>query len=602
MARGKRGRKDQPVPARPQRWLQWIPTLVAAVIYHNTQGNGFTLDDRPIIEENPLITSATTIVEIFTRGYWNRPDTVLYRPLTVASYALNHSLGGLTPWGYHAVNILLHAAVTYLIYRISAAILSGRYAAFLAALFFALHPVHVEAVANVTGRAELLSALFVLGALNLSLSAHRGITAASAIAGCYFLGLLSKENAIVFPGLWLVFSIFRQSCPGILARARRALSEPAAYMLLLATLAYLGLRLGVLGPRAAGGLSETDFVENPLAFASPAERWMTATVVLIKYLLLLAWPMRLSADYSYRTIPSISTPADPRFLAAALPLLLIVAAAVFFARRQPVYLLGVSFFIVSFSVTSNIVFPIGTIMAERLLYLPSTAFCWILVQAFHDTRLVPVSIPAPAFAFFRGRATILLLAFLWIPWAMRIWLRNTDWRDNRALVLSTLRTSPDNAKARVLMADIHFREGEYGAAEREYRRALEIYPDYAAAAINLGSSLNALNRPKEALELLGRFENRSGRLEQGRLREEAVSRLHLFDYSGAAAAYEKALRISEADALAHRNLGGIYLQFLNQPDKGRAHLRRSLELAPAQPGAAEIRSLIQSSSPPPNQE
>jgi tetratricopeptide (TPR) repeat protein len=130
-------------------------------------------------------------------------------------------------------------------------------------------------------------------------------------------------------------------------------------------------------------------------------------------------------------------------------------------------------------------------------------------------------------------------------------------------------------------------------APRRYLAALRIYPDYAAAAINLAAAYDALGNYDESILLLGRFEGKSGALETARLRELGRALVGKAEYARAAAAYEKALAGDPADPLVHRNLGGLHLLHLGNSERGRTHLRRSLELAPHQPGAHEIRGALE---------
>ncbi|TPW17836.1 MAG: hypothetical protein FD129_214, partial [bacterium] len=150
-------------------WLLLVG-FTAFLVYVTTLGNGFAYDDGVIIEESPLVTEPARMGEVFTTPYWgSKAGGGLYRPVATLSYALNHRVHGLKPFGYHLVNVLLHAAVSVLLTLLALQYLPLA-AAGLAGLIFAVHPIHTEAVANVVGRAELLSAV---GFLVASLAARR---------------------------------------------------------------------------------------------------------------------------------------------------------------------------------------------------------------------------------------------------------------------------------------------------------------------------------------------------------------------------------------------------------------------------------------------
>ena len=180
-------------------------------VYGNSLVNGFVHDDKPVVAENRLIRDPGNLGRIFASGYWTTreaPVAELYRPLVVASFALNHRIGGPGPFGFHLVNLLLHAWVSWLVFRLGKDLAGSRAAAWAAGLLFAIHPVHTEAVAPVVGRSELLAAGFALWALLL----HRRAGTAGAprlrllfaAGACYFASALSKENALVLPAILLL--------------------------------------------------------------------------------------------------------------------------------------------------------------------------------------------------------------------------------------------------------------------------------------------------------------------------------------------------------------------------------------------------------------
>src|SRR3989442_5687044 len=167
----------------------------AVVVYLGALWNGFVWDDQVIVLGNPLVQTWAGLATAFANPYW--PPFVggyLYRPLTVLTYVLDWHIGG-AAW-FHAVNLLWHAGVSALV-AVLARRWAGDAAALVAGMLFAVHPVHVEAVANVVGRAELMAAAFTLLAVYAALEADRPVWSAV----CWALGLLSKEVAVVAPAL-----------------------------------------------------------------------------------------------------------------------------------------------------------------------------------------------------------------------------------------------------------------------------------------------------------------------------------------------------------------------------------------------------------------
>ena len=150
----------------------WALAVVvsAIVVYLNAPGNEFVLDDTRIIRDNLRIRSLANVPGLFTSSYWDlEGPQALYRPLVLASYAANYAVHGLSTYGYTAVNIVLHAAVSLLLFGLVRGLGGSLFAAGAAGIAFAVHPVHTEAVTGMTGRPELLAAFFFL----LTMHFHR---------------------------------------------------------------------------------------------------------------------------------------------------------------------------------------------------------------------------------------------------------------------------------------------------------------------------------------------------------------------------------------------------------------------------------------------
>src|SRR5262245_53760672 len=180
-----------------------VAAVVAIAVYASTLGHGFAYDDPRVITDNPAIRDLADWRRIFTTPSWfmDGTSTIAFRPLTTWTFAANYAVHGLAPWGYHAVNLALHAVVSALVVMVAAAIGAPVAVAGLAGLLFAVHPVHTEVVANGVGRAELLAAALVLLAFWLHRIAPRSsrpVAANAVSAVAYGLALLAKEHAIGF--------------------------------------------------------------------------------------------------------------------------------------------------------------------------------------------------------------------------------------------------------------------------------------------------------------------------------------------------------------------------------------------------------------------
>ena len=446
-----------------------IAVLLAAIAvlpYANSLTADFTFDDLTVIRNNPAVQREPA------QRLWNNVylPGFLYRPLTMLTYAANARLST-GPFYYHVVNVALHASVTVASYGLARQLLASEAIAFAAAVLFAVHPCHTEAVTSIVGRAELLAAFFVVASL---LAFCRALKAEGALRvfwwaislGAMGAGLLAKESAFTTIALIPVLHWHRLRQAAIRQRVRVTLPYLAV------GLAYLGLRLAVVG--SMGLPTPPVALDNPLAHVAPTVRIATALVVLAQYASLFAIPLQLSADYSFNAIPLVLSPFDSRLLLAMVVLGCGAAVVMAGCRRVPGLATSAWLGIVPLALTANLLFPIGTIKAERLLYLPSLGGCLLVAmlsaRALRDRR----------------RAYNALLLIVVMSFAGRTWARNYDWQDNLALFKATVATSPGSAKAHYNAAVALQQHRRLDEALAHYRRALEIYPKYAGAALGIG--------------------------------------------------------------------------------------------------------------------
>src|SRR5271169_3387767 len=426
----------------------FVALLLAAIalIYGNTLVNGFVSDDELYITRNAQVVDAS-LHRLFTPN----PVSNVFRPVTFATFALNWKLGGSNPVGYHLLNLLLHAGATWLLYILLQELLSdfpeGKTVAFAAALLYAVHPIHTEAVAWVVGRAELLAAGFLFAGWILHL---RDRTVAS--LACFALAMLSKESAVAFFPLVLLgdYAIGKWK-----PRIRYALAAGL-------TLLYLGLLWKVQGGRF--GPAEIPLFDNPLARLPAGWRILNALRVAWKYVALQIYPAVLSCDYSFNQIPVYR---DWRHVLPAAFAAVAAAGSWIWAvrKRQAGWAIAGGIYFAGFAVTANILVPTGTIMGERLAYLPSAGFCLLLALGWN---------------WLRQKKEMLawgLLATLAFVFAVRTVVRNKDWKDAFALDSSAVRAVPNSVKMHVNLGDQYESFSLLDPAAKEYQTALGILPD-----------------------------------------------------------------------------------------------------------------------------
>ncbi len=291
--------------------LAWALFLAAAcvVVYANGLTGGFTYDDKAIVRDNIRLRSVSRVGDLFTTQYFGGPPGTgtAYRPILLLSFAVQWWIHGGEPLAFHAVNVLMHAAATILFAALLLRLGTSPPLAVAAALLFAVHPIHVEAVTGVVGRGETQSAVLAFAFLLASLRfvdgsgrRRRGRWLLLALAA-YGLALLTKESAAVAPALLGLCLIVRDPEPrGLLPRAwaavRRGLPVYAGCAAVLA--ATFLLRARVLGGPLRSAGTGIFALENPLAPLAWPERARNACVIVFRYLGRMAFPLRLSADES----------------------------------------------------------------------------------------------------------------------------------------------------------------------------------------------------------------------------------------------------------------------------------------------------------------
>ena len=428
-------------PARRHLLVGLGLCLLTLAVYSNSFGAGFVMDNRGLILQDARIRAATAenFDLIFGHTYWwPYGESGLFRPLTTLSYLFNYTIlgNGEHPAGYHWINFLLHAGNVLLVYALAIRLASRRLAAWTAALW-AVHPVLTESVTNIVGRADLLAGMAVLGGLLLYLkstetSGRRRWACLGALSAATAVGVFSKESAVMLlPVIVLYEAIWWKERRQALGLARGSIA------VLIPIQAMLYQRASVLWSSAP---TTFPFYDNPIVGAGFVTGRLTALEVMGKYLALLAWPARLSCDYSWSQIPLVGGGAPDWLGWMALGAATAAGVLLWRGSRTARFLAGAALLV--FLPTSNLLFPIGTIMAERFLYLPAIAFAAGVVAAVGaaekragDARLAPA-----------------LLGLIALACAARTWVRNLDWQDDLSIGKAAIEASPASFKSHKLLA------------------------------------------------------------------------------------------------------------------------------------------------------
>ena len=448
---------EAPVP-RARLWLATaflLPNLGALAC-------GFVFDDRVLIVENESlhVHALGQLAHLWKSGYW--PDNrglELYRPVSQTIWALIWAAGGGShPALFHALGLAAGLAVVLLLYRFLLTVETPPRTAFIAALLFALFPIHTDATTSVVGSAELMAAAFGLGAL---IFYYRGRPGAA--LALFALAVFSKESVAAFAGLPLIF--------------RRKDARPRdSWLAAGGAAAIIGVALAA--HQLLSRSSQIPAIDNPMALLDAPRRILTALWVQCLYLFKTVLPIVLSADYSYKQIRLVMGLEDWRGWAG----LAVAGGAFFWAVRRPELRPPVLAYAVLFSPTANILFPIGTIMGERLAYAPSLGVALLFAILLARTRQWKIVLVGVALVF-----------------GARTAVRNLDWLNGERFYTKLVETSPDSAKSHYSMGVLRASDGDDVGAIESYDRAIAIFPAYAEAYRNRGNALARLGRREEAM-------------------------------------------------------------------------------------------------------
>jgi protein O-mannosyl-transferase len=420
--------------------LYGLLCALVLVVYLNSFGLDLTTDAYVIVHNDSRVRefSLQNFHLLFARDYWwPQPADTLYRPITLLSYLINFAIlgDGERAGGYHAVNVLLHGINTCLLFALAARLLRNREIAFFAAALWAIHPIGTESVTNVAGRADLLAGFAVFAGLLLHAASaewtggRRWLSLLGIFALTLFGGL-SKENALVLPALLLLWDTLdgKQFLSRLRLRVLPYLSSAAAIGVVLL------VRQQIMNARA---WPKPPFAGNPLVITDFWTARLTAVKVLGNALWLLLFPAQLAFDRSYNHFP-FSSWGDPAvWLSLAAPGALIGIALVRY-RRDPVIYFAAGFAAIAMLTTSNLLVLIGSIFAERFLYLPAAGFA--------------IAVAALLYRLPDRQTTHRVLAALLVLYAGRTFYRNLDWKDNVTLEMADVNTVPRNYRIHDLLA------------------------------------------------------------------------------------------------------------------------------------------------------
>jgi Flp pilus assembly protein TadD len=464
--------------------------LATLVAFAPAFGNDFVgLDDPLYVTENPAVNAGLSWPS--ARWALTATDAFNWHPLTWLSLQLDYSLFRLRPWGYHCTNVLLHTASALLLFWLLRRLTGADWRSFFVAALFALHPLHVESVAWVAERKDVLSGLFAMLTLwaYAAYAQRPGALRYLAVVLALGLGLMAKPVLVTLPLVLLLLDYWplRRLLPGP-AAGTSPVCPPASLRLILGekvpllALAAASCVVTVVAQHRGGAV-------QPLEAIPLSARLANTVVSYAAYLGQTVWPLRLAAFYPY---PAGGYPAG-QVVAAAVLLACVTAAALLLARRGCRYpLVGWLWYLGMLVPMIGLVQVGEQARADRYTYLPLVGIFLALVWGLAD-----LAVRRPALRHVLAVAGGGALAGCFVG----TWVQAGAWHDDRTLWEHAVRVTSGNYLAHDSLGVALLKDGWTAEAVDHLREAVRLRPDYTRAYSNLAGALAEEGRPGEAIEV-----------------------------------------------------------------------------------------------------
>lgn len=489
-----RNNLTSPVVFLKENWIRCLCLIFFSFgLYFQALDDAYILDDKIVLSENTFVKDGLQgILRILSHdtfyGYFHEKVSVLdggrYRPLSLVTYAIEIQFLGMNPYLSHVINILLYGIIGILIYllfywfRERFKLRKGNWLglAFMGAAFFIFHPIHSEAVVNIKGRDGILSLLFSLSALIVFLDIQaRHVKSATwwkyLVAGLFYsLALLSKENAITFLAVIPLTLYFFQDKTSL-----KKLIVPFSILLSLSII-YLLVRFLIVGVTLDAGNVDNP-LNNPFYGLSDIQVWGTILYTFEKYFELFLFPVNLSHDYYPYAIP-VADFGFPRVWIALIGFLGMIIYAIYgLFKKKSIATWSVIYFLLTFSIVSNVFVTVGTTMNERFVFMPSVALSLVFALGLYSLRKWRNSVGIALF--------ILLLCF----YGYSTYQRVPDWRSYLALNKSAVVNAPHSARSHLFYGTALFKAGNnaqdvdvrvnyYRSAMQQFQKAENVFRIY----------------------------------------------------------------------------------------------------------------------------
>ena len=432
--------------------------VLATIVAAPSIRNDFVADDQWVVANRQVLQKPPSVTAVLKEPYWPASfGGVMWRPAVISSFALDYQVSNSPHW-FHTINVFW-AAIATALFTLLACDLAGPVVGLITGLLFAVHPLHVEAVANVVGRAELMAAAGYAAALVCAVRAERKPVYLIGVAAGAAFAIASKEIAVTLSAAVVLVYLARRAD---LRRAWRpvvAATVPiAAYFIVQG---FVGIKTFYAGGLAVG-LEHVGFLARSWAMERLSLQWWR----------LFLFPTHLSADYS----PGELTVATGFTVWHLLSLLVWIAVGVLAWRTRrtiPGIAIGLVWMVITISPVANIVFPTEFLIAERTLYLPSFGVVFGLAWA-------AAAIRSP-------RLRLAVIAVAVAAGAARTIIRIPAWHDDETHYQALKREAPRSYRTLWLEGKDEFAAGRWGSGEQLLRQAIDFAPSLAGPRYDLAT-------------------------------------------------------------------------------------------------------------------
>ena len=584
--------------------------LIGFLLYANTTTFEYALDDKIVITANQLTTQGFdgAFDHFFydsMDGFWatqygvdvadlNKDALVAggrYRPLSLFTYALEWELFGEKPGISHFINALLYGLTGWVLFMVLLKLFPLRdkriykSIAFWATLIFLVHPLHVEVVANIKSRDEILSVLFGLWAIYFTLkyAENKNFKQLVYASLLLFVSLMSKETTIAFVALGPLTLYFFD-------KGDKMVWRNSFFALLVGGFAYTFIRFMVIGSSESGIVDEV--MNNPFLNATEGQKLATIFLILTAYVKLLFIPAPLTHDYYPYHLPFL--PAEEHYatwsnISAILGVILILVmlwVSVRSFKSKNVYGYVALFFLGTSILISNLFFPIGVFMNERFMYAPSIAFAILLVYVLLE------EFPA-RFKGFKVQSSYYILGGIALFFAILSFNRTHAWQNDKSLALADVEVSLGSAKVKMAAADALLQELPEIKNQEERQEiinlcyaylseSLEIYPEYFPPLDLLGRMYFEAGNYNESIRFYELCIQRKPNNTQFVENIFIIGNKHLAigNYQEAFNAYQKAIEYQPNSKKYLLAIAQVAAKDLNNPSMGLPYMERVYTIYP----------------------